>query len=191
MQVLFCCIVKNPQVSACKACKMVCPFRDIPQLVPENLGNSKESIHLRQLFLLGFHAGMGIKLECQSNFRVPQDFRECADVHTGFDGSGCERVPQRMDAHLRQACLLQGAMEGSPQIAAFVWGSKVRTENQIISIPCWPLGYLQAACLRQWGISLMPLLLIIWTALTRKMYMMRSPLTMTMSITDLWVSSHL
>ena len=45
-----------------------------------------------------------------------------------------------MDTHLRQACLFQCAMEGPPQIAAFVWGSKVRTENQIISIPCWPLG---------------------------------------------------
>ena len=97
MQVLFRCMAQNPQVSACKACKMGYPFRDvpqfIPQLVPENLGNSKESIHLRQLFLLGFHAGMGIKLECQGNFRVPQDFGERADIHTGFDGSGCERVP--------------------------------------------------------------------------------------------------
>ena len=45
-----------------------------------------------------------------------------------------------MDTHLRQACLLQRAVEGPPQIAAFVWGSKVRTENQIISIPCRPLG---------------------------------------------------
>ena len=64
MQVLFRCIVKNPQVSACKACKMEYPFRDvpqyIPQLVPENPGKSKESVHLCQLFLLGFHAGMGI-----------------------------------------------------------------------------------------------------------------------------------
>ena len=97
MQVLFRCIVKNPQVSACKTCKMGYPFRDvpqfIPQLVPENPGKSKESVHLRQLFLLGFHAGMGIKLECQGNFRVPQDFGERADIHTGFDGSGCERVP--------------------------------------------------------------------------------------------------
>ena len=97
MQVLFCCMAQNPQVSACKACKMGYPFLNvtqfIPQLVPENLGKSKESVHLCKIFLLGFHAGMGIKLECQSNFRVPQDFGERADIHTGFDGSGCERVP--------------------------------------------------------------------------------------------------
>ena len=81
----------------CKSCKIGTPFRDvpqfIPQLVPENLGNSKESIHLRQLFLLGFHAGMGIKLECQGNFRVPQDFGKSTHIHAGFDGTGCERVP--------------------------------------------------------------------------------------------------
>ena len=64
MQVFFRCMAQNLQVSACKACKMGYPFRDvpqfIPQLVPENLGNSKESVHLCQLFLFGFHAGMGI-----------------------------------------------------------------------------------------------------------------------------------
>ena len=81
MQVLFRCIVENPQVSACKTCKMGYPFRDVPQLVSENPEKSKESVHLRQLFLLGFHAGMGIKLECQGNCRVPQDFEERADVH--------------------------------------------------------------------------------------------------------------
>ena len=48
MQVLFRCIMQNPQVPACKACKMEYPFRDvpqfIPQLVPENLGKSKEAL---------------------------------------------------------------------------------------------------------------------------------------------------
>ena len=85
------------QETCCKSCKIGTPFRDvpqfIPQLVPENLGKSKESVHLRQLLLLGFHAGMGIKLECQGNFRVSQDFGKRADIHAGFDGSGCERVP--------------------------------------------------------------------------------------------------
>ena len=105
MQVFFRCIMQNSQVPACKTCKMGYPFRDvpqfIPQLVPENPGKSKESVHLRQLFLLGFHAGMGIQLECQGNFRVSQDFGKSTHIHAGFDGSGCERVPQRMDAHLR------------------------------------------------------------------------------------------
>ena len=97
MQVLFRCMAQNTQVPACKACKIGTPFRDIPQfipqLVPENPGKSKERVHLRQLFLLGFHAGMGIQLECQRNFRVSQDFGKSTHIHAGFDGSGCERVP--------------------------------------------------------------------------------------------------
>ena len=76
MQVLFRCITKNTQVSACKACKMGYPFRDVPQFIPQlmpaNAGKSKKSVHFCDLFLLGFHAGMGIKLKCQGYLRMPR-----------------------------------------------------------------------------------------------------------------------
>ena len=73
------------QESCCKSCKIGIPFRDVPQFIPQLMpataGKSKKSVHFCDLFLLGFHAGMGIKLECQGNFRVSQDFEERADVH--------------------------------------------------------------------------------------------------------------
>lgn len=43
MQVLFRFIVENPQVSACKACKMGYPFRDVPQFIPENQENQRNA----------------------------------------------------------------------------------------------------------------------------------------------------
>ena len=73
------------QEYCCKPCKKGTPFRDVPQFIPQllpaNPGKSKKSVHFCDFFLLGFHAGMGIKLECQDYLRMPQNLRERADVH--------------------------------------------------------------------------------------------------------------
>ena len=80
---LFSCA--NLKEFCCKTCKNGTPFRDVPQFIPQlmpaNPGKSKKSVHFCDLFLLGFHAGMGIKLECQGYLRMPQNLRESADVH--------------------------------------------------------------------------------------------------------------
>ena len=128
----------------CKSCKIGTPFRDvpqfIPQLMPENPGKSKKSVHFCDLFLLGFHAGMGIKLKCQGYLRMPQNLRERADVHAGFNRSGCERVSEGMDAHLFKSCRFQSAVKGAAKIAALIGCTDVRTEHKVIGIPRGPLG---------------------------------------------------
>ena len=100
------------------------PFRDVPQFIPQlmpaNPGKSKKSVHFCDLFLLGFHAGMGIKLECQGYLRMPQNLGESTYIHTGFDSSGCERVSEGMDAHLFKSCRFQSAVKGAAKIAALI-----------------------------------------------------------------------
>ena len=141
-------IEENMQESCCKSCKIDTPFRDVPQFIPQlmpaNPGKSKKSVHFCDLFLLGFHAGMGIKLECQRNFGVPQDFRERPHIHPRLHRSGGKGVPQGMNAHGVKPCLLEGAMENAVQIPSFIRRTNRGAEYQIIGIPfipCRKAGY--------------------------------------------------
>ena len=135
----------NVKECCCKSCKMGTPFRDVPQFIPQlmpaNPGKSKKSVHFCDLFLLGFHAGMGIKLECQGYLRMPQNLGESTYIHTGFDSSGCERVSEGMDAHLFKSCRFQSAVKGTAKVATFIGCTNVRTEHKVIGVPCWSLGH--------------------------------------------------
>ena len=72
---------------------------------------------------------------------MSQDFGKRADIHAGFDGSGCERVSEGMDAHLFKSCRFQSAVEGPAKVAALIGRADVRTEHKVIGIPRGSLGH--------------------------------------------------
>ena len=78
---------------------------------------------------------MGIKLECQRNFGVPQDFRKRPHIHARLHSTGREGVPQRMNPHGVKPCLLEGAMENAVQIASFIGRANVCAKNKVIRNP--------------------------------------------------------
>ena len=121
----------------CKACKLDYLFLSVPHVVPQIVAfsgfSSQKNIHLFQFLLLGFHAGMGIELQCKGNFGMTEYFRQCAHVHSGLHGAGGKCVSQGVHAHALQARIFQCAVQHAVEVAALIRRAQVGGEYQIVA----------------------------------------------------------